>query len=176
MSDWNDDEIDELLGDPSQDNNTIRTLRAKVKADNAAMKAMKAQLEELTKARTENVIESALSSAGLNPAYKKFYTGEADQAKVVAWIDENKELLGVASEQPPGTTTPQMPAGPTNVGDRAEPAITPDTQAAMQRMLGMNGVDGIPPSNYNDIFGKLSGAADEDAFKQALQQFGGPTY
>lgn len=180
MSDWNDDELDQLLGDPAQDNSVVRTLRAKIKADAAAMRGMKSQIDSLTAASTAGVVESALSSAGIDTRYKRFYQGDPDPAKVTAWIDENKDLFTPAAEQPviqtPQEPTPQMPTGPLNVPDQPAPAITPDTQAAMMRMLGMNGADGIPPSNFGDILGKLSGAGDEAAFKQALQQFGGPTY
>lgn len=179
MSDW-DDDIDDLLGDPAQDNNVVRVLREKIKADKAAMRTMREQIETLQADRATNVLNGALSSAGIDTRYAKFYQGDPDPAKISAWIDENKDLFATAVQQPnqvpENTAPPQMPGGPMNVGDQPEPAITPDTQAAMMRMMGMNGVDGIPPSNYNDILGKLSGAADEDAFKQALRQFGGPSY
>lgn len=178
MSDW-DDDIDNLLGDPAQDNNVVRVLREKIKADRTAMRNMREQIDSLQADRAKNVVDGALTSAGIDTRYAKFYQGDPDPAKVSAWIDENKDLFGPAAQQqqqPNTQQAPQMPPGPMNVPDQPEPALTPDTQAAMMRMMGMNGVDGIPPSNYNDILGKLSAANDEDAFKQALRQFGGPSY
>ncbi len=177
MSDW-DDDIDNLLGDPAQDNNVVRVLREKIKADKAAMRDMRTQIETLQADRSRNIVDGALTSAGIDTRYAKFYQGDPDPAKVSAWVDENKDLFGVAvqTSATQNTTQSNMPPGPMNVPDQPEPTITPDTQMAMMRMMSMNGVDGVPPSNYNDILGKLSGAADENAFKDALRQFGGPTY
>lgn len=175
MSDL-DDDISTMLGDdPSQDNNTMRILRAKIKADAQKMKDMEQQLHALNAARSASVVNDALTSAGINPAYAKFYSGEADPTKVAEWIGENKELFGPV-QQAPNTPAPQMPAGPMNVPDQAPTSITPDTQAAMQRMLGLSGVDGIPPTNYNDILGALTSAASEDDFKAAFAKYGGTTY
>lgn len=169
-----DDDINAMLGDdPSQDNSTMKILRAKIKADAQKMKEMEQQLQTLNAARAASVVTDALTSAGINPAYAKFYAGEADPAKVAEWIGENKELLGVSAPQGSGT---QMPAGPMNVPDQAPPSISPDTQAAMQRMIGLSGIDGLPPSNYNDILGALTSASSEDDLRAAFSKYGGPAY
>jgi hypothetical protein len=172
MADWTDEDLNDILGTGENDNSTIRVLREKIKADNAAMKAMQAEVASLRDARKNDVVGEILLKAGLNPKVGKFYQGEADPTAVQAWVEENADVFGSGTTAVTSDNTPSPMGG---IGELRQnvvtvPPITPEVQVDYQRMLNA-GVDGVPPSNYNDIMGALMSAQDENAFAEAMRRF-----
>lgn len=161
MSNWTDD-IDGFLGDPSQDNATIKVLREKIKADGEALKTMREEVATLRSHQRATLVADELKSAGVRPEVAKFYTGDADPAAVKAWVEENAPLFG-APQQVAQEVTAQEAA------PQAAPVFTPDSQAAYQRMMSA-GVDGVPGSNFNDAMGALANATSLDELMAAMRQ------
>lgn len=170
MTDWNsnDADIDSILElDGNTNNPTIKVLRDKLKADAQERKEMREEIATLRNAHRSTVVGGVLESAGLNPQAAKFYTGEADPTAVQAWVQENAALFGGAVPQ-----TPSVQGGTPN------PAVVPIPAAAVpenqqvdyMRMLNA-GVDGVPPSNYNDAMGAMSSATTQEEFMEALARF-----
>jgi hypothetical protein len=165
MSDWT--ETDDFDNDDSaesgnQGNNTIKALRDKQKADAALLKEMRKELDELRDVRKSSVVGEVLRSTGVNPAVAKFYNGDAEPAAVQAWVEENRELFGVQTE----AASPGAPV------QDAPPAISPTEQAAYQRVIDA-GVDGVPPSNYNDAMSALLAANSREELAEVYKRFGG---
>lgn len=177
MTDWNsnDEDLDAILGNADgNSNNTVKVLRDKLKADNAAMKELRAEVDSLRNAHRATVVGSVLESAGLNPQAAKFYTGEADPTAVQAWVQENATLFGgaavaVTPSAQDGTPLSGMP----NLIQTQVPALpaVPETQQQdYMRMLNA-GVDGVPPSNYNDAMGAMGAAKTHEEFLETLARF-----
>ncbi len=175
MTDWtNDDDINEILGIPSEgENTTVKTLRAKIKADAEAMKTLRQEVAALNEGRKAEVVNAVLASAGINPKVGKFYTGEANPTAVQAWVQENADVFGGTVQVPSNIEATPTPLGGIPQVTQAElrqAALTPNEQVDYQRMLNA-GVDGVPPSNYNDIMGALTGAATQEDFMAAMKRF-----
>ena len=171
MSDiWNDDDLNDILGDV-QDNSTIKVLREKIKADNAAMRQMRTELDSLRTTQRANIVGETLRSAGFKQSAATLYQGEPDPTAVQAWVDANKDFLaredGTSSAQVSGL--PQEVAGAPAQGT-APAVFTPDTQAAYVRMISA-GVDGVPPSNFNDAYGALQNAGSMEDLLRAIQTY-----
>lgn len=170
MTDWNsnDADIDSILElDGNNNNPTIKVLRDKLKADAKERAEMREEIATLRNAHRSTVVGSVLESAGLNPQAAKFYTGEADPTAVQAWVQENATLFGGAVSQTPsaqeGTPNPTIVPIPA--------AVVPENQQVdYMRMLNA-GVDGVPPSNYNDAMGAMSAATTQEEFMEALARF-----
>lgn len=168
---WAEGDLTELLGDPAGDNSTIKILRAKIKADNDAMKQMRNELNSMREMQRGNVVGEALKSAGLNPAAASLYTGEVEPTAVSAWVEANKGFIAPASATPPvpaGEPNPEQQAFAGAPAQGTAPAITPDTQAAYQRMITA-GVDGVPGSNFNDLLGQLQNGSEADVLNLIAQ-------
>lgn len=162
MSDnWTDEDLDDILGNTA-DNSTIKLLREKIKADNAALKQMRTELDSMRNQNRGSLVEGALKSAGLKAGAASLYQGEADPTAIQAWVDANKDVF--ARED--GSTPP--PAGvnadPENQTFAGAPAqgtqqsvFTPDTQMAYQRMITA-GIDGTPGTNFTETLGGLQNA------------------
>lgn len=171
MSDmWTDDDLNDILGEPSGDNSTIKVLREKIKADGKAMAEMRSQLEKLSTMSRTPLVEQALKSAGLTPLAAQAYTGEADPTAIQAWVEANKGWIAPAGAQPVQSSTidPPTVAGVPSQGT-AEPVFTPDSQAAYQRMMTA-GVDGVPGSNYTEALGAMNSAGSMEELMAAIQQ------
>ena len=172
MSDiWTDEDLNDILGDASGDNSTIKVLREKIKADGKAMAEMRSQIDKLTNASRTPMIEEALKSAGLNTGAAALYTGEADPTAIQAWVEANKGFLAPAGAQPIATdpnVDPPTVAGAPSQGT-TEPVFTPDSQAAYQRMMTA-GIDGVPGTNFTEALGALQGADSMEALLSAIQQ------
>lgn len=168
MSDWTDDaDLNEIL-EGTGGNNTIKALREKIKADNDAMKELKQEVASLRQARTAEVVGNALKSAGINPDVAKFYQGDANPTAVQAWVSENAALFGANSNTVTNTqmeNTPSPIAGTPDVKQTEirVPATPPVNQVDYAQMLNA-GVDGQPPSNYNDLMGKLNSIDNQEDF------------
>lgn len=164
MSDWTDDaDLNEILGG-TDGNNTIKVLREKIKADNEALKALKQEVASLRDGRKADLVGDALKSAGINPEVAKFYNGDADPTAVSAWVTENAALFGATSTNSTNTqqeNTPTPIAGVPQVIQTSVPANPPVEQVDYARMLNA-GVDGQPPSNYNDMMGKLNSMTSQE--------------
>ncbi len=166
MSDWTEDaDLNELL-EGNGGNNTIKALREKIKADNAAMKELQQEVASLRNHQKADLVGSALKSAGINPDVAKFYTGDANPTAVSAWVTENAALFGATSNT--GTNiqqenTPSPIAGVPQVTQTEVRATVnpPVEQVDYTRMLSA-GVDGQPPSNYNDMMGKLNSMTTQE--------------
>lgn len=174
MSDWTDDDLNELLGNEGNDNSTIKALRAKIKADNDNMKELRQEVASLRATQREAVVVGTLKSAGLNPAVAKFYQGESDPTAVQAWVQENASLFGANPNPAPQSEneTPSPLGGmpPATQAELRQSALTPNEQVDYSRMLNA-GVDGVPPSNYNDIMGALSSATTNEDLMAAIGRF-----
>lgn len=172
MTDWtNDEDLNELLGDEGNQNSTMKVLRAKIKADAIKMKALEGQVTALNQSRTVDVVSGVLKSAGINPGAAKFYQGEADPTAVQAWVQENAELFGGATAPSAQSLTPNDGMGEMRPASITVPPILPEAQQMdYVRMLNA-GVDGVPPSNYNDIMGALTSATSEEDFYTAMSRF-----
>lgn len=177
MTDWNsnDADLDDILGntDGNPNNPTIKVLRDKLKADNQAMKELREEVNALRNAHRATVVGSVLESAGLNPQAAKFYTGEADPTAVQAWVQENATLFGgVASAAPSaGGETPNDGMGQMRQVAPVLPNILPENQQTdYMRMLNA-GVDGVPPSNYNDAMGAMASAQTQEEFMEVMARF-----
>lgn len=170
MSDWNDEDLDDILGNV-QDNSTIKVLREKIKADNAAMKQMRTELDSLRTTQRGNIVGDALRSAGFKTGAATLYQGEPDPTAVQAWVEANKDFLAREDGTPPVQTSavPQDIAGAPAQGT-APAVFTPDTQAAYARMASA-GVDGVPPSNFNDAYGALTNATSMEDVLKAIQTY-----
>ena len=172
MTDWtDDDELNELLGDESNQNSTMKVLRTKIKADAVRMKALETQIATLNQSRTEDVVTGVLKSAGINPKVAKFYTGDADPTAVQAWVQENADVFGATSVASNTGQTPSDGMGELRQTAITVPPILPETQQVDYTRMLNAGVDGVPPSNYNDIMGALTGAATEEDFMAAMRRF-----
>lgn len=174
MTDWNsnDEDLDAILGNTDgNSNNTVKVLRDKLKADNAAMKELRAEVDNLRNAHRATVVGSVLESAGLNPQAAKFYTGEADPTAVQAWVQENATLFGGAQAPSAQDGTP-LSGMPNLIQTQvpALPAVPENQQVDYMRMLNA-GVDGVPPSNYNDAMGAMGAAKTQEEFLEALTRF-----
>lgn len=169
MSDWtNEDELNELFGDEGNQNSTMKVIRAKMKADAIKMKTLESQIATLNQSRTEDVVTGVLTSAGINPGVAKFYTGDADPTAIKAWVSENAALFGansnpVTNNQPENTPSPIAGVPQAQATEFRVPATPPVDQVDYARMLSA-GVDGQPPSNYNDIMGKLNSIDNQEDF------------
>ena len=176
MTDWNsnDADLDEILGNTDGNpNNTIKVLRDVLKADKAAMKELREEVNTLRNAHRATVVGSVLESAGLNPQAAKFYTGEADPTAVQAWVQENATLFGGVATPSAQDGTPQPIAGTPNVIQTQVPAasVVPENQQVdYMRMLNA-GVDGVPPSNFNDAMGALTSAQTQEEFMEVMARF-----
>ena len=171
MSDiWTDEDLADILGDPSGDNSTIKVLREKIKADGKAMAEMKSQLEKLANMSRTPLVEGALRSAGLTTLAAQADTGEADPTAIQAWVEANKGWIAPAGAQPPqaNTVDPPTVAGAPSQGT-AEPVFTPDSQAAYQRMMTA-GVDGVPGTNFTEALGAMNSAGSMEELMAAIQQ------
>ena len=171
MSDaWNDTDLDDILGDV-QDNSTIKVLREKIKADNAAMRQMRTELDSLRTTQREKIVEGTLRSAGFKSGAASLYSGDPDPTAVQAWVEANKDFLAREDGTPQVqmTVQPQEIAG-TPAQGTAPAVFTPDTQAAYARMISA-GVDGVPPSNFTDALGSLQGAKSIEELMQAIQTY-----
>lgn len=171
MSDiWTDDDLNDILGEPSGDNSTIKVLREKIKADGKAMAEMRSQLEKLSTMSRTPLVEQALKSAGLTPLAAQAYTGDADPTAIQAWVEANKGWIAPAGAQPQQTIDDDPPSGAGAPSEgTAEPVFTPDSQAAYQRMITA-GVDGVPGTNFQNALGALQSADSMEALLAAIQQ------
>lgn len=175
MSDaWTDDDLDDILGNSAGDNSTIKLLREKIKADNAAMKQMRTELDTMRNQNRGTIVKDALKSAGLSEGAAGMYQGEADPTAVQAWVEANRGWIAPAGAQPvqqsqnPDEDPPQGAGAPAQ--GTAPAVFTPDTQAAYQRMI-TSGVDGVPGSNFNDALGGLQGAQSMEDLLGVIQQY-----
>lgn len=163
MSDvWTDDNYDDVQ---PQDNNTIKTLRALHDSDKETIKELKARLDALESAGKVNVVAESLKSAGMNPAVAKFYQGDADPAAVAAWIEENKPIFGAQPALDAGEGEPPAEQVPS-------PITTPQQQQDYQRVLDA-GVDGVPPTHFNEALGALNAAKTREELQEVFRRFGG---
>lgn len=168
MSDWTEDaDLNEIL-ENGGGNNTIKVLREKIKADNDAMKELRQEVASLRDARKADLVGEALKSAGINPVAAKFYSGDANPTAVQAWVSENAALFGANSNPVTNTqqeNTPSPIAGVPQVQatEIRVPAVPPVAQVDYLQMLNA-GVDGQPPSNYNDLMGRLNSIDNQEDF------------
>ena len=175
MTDWNsnDADLDDILGntDGNPNNSTIKTLRDILKADKAAMKELRAEVDSLRSAHRATVVGSVLESAGLNPQAAKFYTGEADPTAVQAWVQENATLFGGAQAPSVQEVAPNDGMGQMRQVAPVLPSVLPENQQVdYMRMLNA-GVDGVPPSNYNDAMGAMASAQTQEEFMEVMARF-----
>lgn len=168
MSDWTEDaDLNEIL-EGTGGSGTIKVLRDKIKADNEAMKTLRQEVAALREDRKTDLVGKALESAGINPAVGKFYSGDANPTAVTAWVSENAALFGANSNtatnnQPENTPSPIAGVPQVQNTEIRVPATPPVDQVDYARMLNA-GVDGQPPSNYNDIMGKLNSIDSQEEF------------
>lgn len=159
MSDVWADEIDAQ----DQGNNTIKTLRELHDKDRETIKALTSRLDELENKAKVSVVSESLKSAGMNPAVAKFYQGDADPAAVAAWIEENKSIFGAQPGLEPG--------GEPVVEETPSPITTPQQQQDYQRILDA-GVDGVPPTHFNEALGALNAAKTREELQEVFRRFG----
>lgn len=175
MTDWNsnDADLDDILGNTDGNtNNTIKVMRDVLKADKAALKELRAEVDSLRNAHRATVVGSVLESAGLNPQAAKFYTGEADPTAVQAWVQENATLFGGTVQAPSDSgSAPNDGMGQMRQVAPVLPPILPEAQQTdYMRMLNA-GVDGVPPSNYNDAMGAMASAQTQEEFMEVMARF-----
>ena len=163
MSDmWTDDAFNQIL-DEAGDNSTIKLLREKIKADNAALKEMRTELDSLRNQNRGSLVEGALKSAGFKTGAASLYQGDADPNAIQAWVDANKDFLAREDgyTPPPPAGAPSDPEQQTFAGSPAQGSqqtvFTPDTQMAYQRMISA-GIDGQPGTNFTETLGGLQNA------------------
>lgn len=122
--------------------------KALEKANQRAAAAEKRAGELEAKTRLSTVAE-ILKAKGAPEKAAKFYQGEADEASVTAWLDENKDLFPVTS---PGTasttstTTPPAAAGAVlDPNDLAAQLVALATAAGGSAdTFGMSNLQGAP--------------------------------
>lgn len=131
---------DEFLTDPGT-NADGSALRKFAEAQKSRADLIEQRFNELQKQVTASTVKSAFDQLGVPDAIRRFYDGEADPAKVKAWVDENKAVFNF-----------QPQAGATNT---AGTSVSPEAQAQQQAAQDAAG------------FGQEPGQSQElDAFKQ----------
>ena len=97
------------LRQPEQDNNVVRQLRKALKAEQARNKQFQEQLDTLSKANRERIVQDVLSSKGLkNPSKVARLIPqdlEPTADAVSAWLTEFADVFGLEQE-----TAPKVPA------------------------------------------------------------------
>ena len=89
---------DEGFENQGNENNAIKALRNKAKADNAKVSSLEAQVEALLAKDRERSVVSVLEKKGVNPKAARLVLKditEVTEANVDAWLTENAELLNL---------------------------------------------------------------------------------
>lgn len=173
MDNWTDG-LDDILGDPSQDNATIRVLREKIKADAKALEKLSSEVATLRDGQKGDIVGKALKSAGVPqekiPLAADLYKGDLEATAVSAWATQYAPLFAGGATASPGENPEEKTIAGTPAQGTVDPVFTPDTQAAFQRMITA-GVDGVPGSNFNDAYGALTNAGSMEDLMAAIQTF-----
>lgn len=148
-------DLDDLSADQSDDSPGIKSLRAAVKAANATIKQLTAEVGTFrTKERTGTLSE-LLSSKGLTPVQQKLYPkdAEATEEAVQAWLTEFGEAFGVTE-----TATTAVPAA---------------QQQAMQQMQDASAQAPAPsPGDMNTLMARLQAATSPAESQAVYTEFG----
>ena len=110
---------DDFLTDPGT-NADGSALRKFAEAQKNRADQIEQKFNELQAQLTATTVKSAFDQLGVPAPIRKFYNGEADPAKVKAWIDENKDVFNF-----------QPQAGTDNsAGTSVSPEVRAQQQAA----------------------------------------------
>jgi hypothetical protein len=159
MNSWGND-YSETDGQPNNNDNGsgggLRQFATQVQQEN---KALKDQLAAIQKRLDSQAVQSVFDSAGV-PGAAALYQGDADPAKVNEWITTMKSAFGASGGNPSTSTVP------------AEPALSPEQQAQMQRM-NEAGAAGTPLTSMEQALnnaGQVGNVNDLIANFQAAQR------
>lgn len=105
------DDDDDLLDDEQpRDNNVMKTLRSKAKADAKRIAELEKQLQELSSANRSRSVIDVLSSKGLSNAAKvaKLIPADVDPSEegIGKWLDEYGDVFGLGAS---ANDTPVVP-------------------------------------------------------------------
>ena len=97
---WNDDSNEnEVFENQGTNNNAIKALREKTKADGTKISSLETQLEALLAKDRERDVAEVLVKKGVNPKAARLVlkdVTEVSEENVEAWLKDNAELLNIA--------------------------------------------------------------------------------
>lgn len=120
---------DEFLTDPGQGADGSQ-LRKFAEAQKARADQFEQQFKQLQAQVSQHSLKSAFDQLGVPAKVRQFYNGEADPAKVKAWVDENKDVFNF-----------QLEAG---TDESAGTSVSPEVQAQQQAVQAASGVGNEP--------------------------------
>jgi len=120
---------DDFLTDPGQ-NADGSQLRKFAEAQKARADQLEQQFKQLQAQVSQNSLKSAFDQLNVPEKVRRFYDGEADPAKVKAWVDENKDVFNL---QPPASTD-----------NGAATSVAPEVQAQQQAVQAASGIGNEP--------------------------------
>lgn len=109
MSDYNDDDFDDESNDGDNGTDLVKNLRRQLKAQKRLLDEATTELSTYRSEKRTKSVADLIEQAGGNPKYAKFYTSEdASEAAIAAWIQSEKELLGVKEPEQPDPQAQQI--------------------------------------------------------------------
>lgn len=91
-------ESDDDFDADGDESNLVRDLRKQLKALKKSNDEAAEKLSKFEKQERLSTVADLVKDAGADARFAKFYTGEdTSKEAVAAWVDENKELFGIAT-------------------------------------------------------------------------------
>lgn len=149
------------------DETSAGDLRKAYEKAKARAEAAEKQAQTLLAEKRATTVADLLEAKGAPAGAAKFYDGEADEASVSAWLEENKELFPIKSATSSNATTTTSAAGSPTESSAPGAPVDPNILAAQLVALA------TAQAGQNDVFGQtnLQGAPtfDVDRMNQTLE-------
>lgn len=147
--------------------NAVKALREKAEADSKKIGELTEMVNRLQEGDRRARITNVLEQKGVNPKVAQFYKGDAEPEQINTWLAENADVFGlqrsqeVSHQEAESTPHAQVAPAPVSLAD----------QQAFLRMQAAS-IDGVPPSNENEIVGSLNAATSMEELLSAMQRHG----
>ena len=140
---WDDEDDD--LDTPEQYNgdgsDLLKKLRKAKRADEKRIKELTEQLETLSKAQRERLVNEVLEKKGVNKKAARLVMKDLDdvnEESVSRWLDDNADLFGLQSAKEPEVPTQDI-AALRQQDILTQGAITPDRGLDLEQRLNQAG-------------------------------------
>jgi len=96
---WDEEDDEDATDMPMDDNNLIKQLRKKARADEKRLKELTEQLDGFSKAQKESIIKKVLETNGVSPKAARIIAkeleGEITEESVLNYLEDNAEVFGL---------------------------------------------------------------------------------
>ena len=140
---WDDEDDDQDTNDYTGDgSDLLKKLRKAKRADEKRIKELTEQLETLSKAQRERLVNEVLEKKGVNKKAARLVMKDLDdvnEESVSRWLDDNADLFGIKVQQEEAPVDTQELARLRQQDILTQGAVTPDRGLDIEQRLNQAG-------------------------------------